>query len=146
VLEHLKDPVAVLRRAIRFLSDGGQVMIAVPNVLERRNRIQLLMGNFEYEDAGIMDRTHLRFTWHTAVKTLIDPVPELCLESKVAEGSLPLWWLRRLVFPQQLATKPKIPAIAYLRTYQQRTSGLTKTATADSGKPSRHSPDAPATS
>jgi 2-polyprenyl-3-methyl-5-hydroxy-6-metoxy-1,4-benzoquinol methylase len=101
VLEHLKDPVGVLRRAIRFLNDDGQLIVAVPNVLELRNRIQLLMGRFEYGDAGILDRTHLRFfTWYTAVKNLIDPVPELRLESKVTEGSLPLWWLRRFVLPQ----------------------------------------------
>jgi 2-polyprenyl-3-methyl-5-hydroxy-6-metoxy-1,4-benzoquinol methylase len=102
VLEHLKDPVAVLRRAVRFLTDGGQLVVAVPNVLELKNRLRLLMGKFEYEDVGIMDRTHLRFfTWHTAVKNLIDPVPELHLESKVTEGSFPLWWLRRFVLPSR---------------------------------------------
>jgi len=100
VLEHLKDPAAVLRRAVRFLKDGGQVVVAVPNVLELRNRVRLLMGRFDYEDAGVMDRTHLHFfTWYTATKALIDPIPELRLERKVTEGSLPLWWLRRLVLP-----------------------------------------------
>jgi 2-polyprenyl-3-methyl-5-hydroxy-6-metoxy-1,4-benzoquinol methylase len=102
VLEHLKDPAAVLGRIIPFLNDGGQVVVAVPNVLELRNRVQLLMGKFEYEDAGIMDRTHLRFfTWYAADKNLIDPIPELRLERKTAEGSFPLWWLRRFVFPRR---------------------------------------------
>jgi hypothetical protein len=69
-------------------------------MLEFKNRLKLLMGKLEYEDSGIMDRTHLRFfSWHTAVKNLIDPISELALESRVADGSLPLWWLRRFVLP-----------------------------------------------
>lgn len=104
VLEHLKEPSTVLARIIQFLQPGGQVIVAVPNVLEIKNRVKLLIGKFEYEDQGIMDRTHLRFfTWHTAVKNLIDPVPELCFEGKVAEGSVPLWLLRRYVLPTQMS-------------------------------------------
>src|SRR5271156_6060058 len=64
VLEHLKDPVAVLRRVLSYLRIGGQMLIAVPNVLEYKCRLRFLTGRFEYEDCGIMDRTHLHFfTW-----------------------------------------------------------------------------------
>jgi 2-polyprenyl-3-methyl-5-hydroxy-6-metoxy-1,4-benzoquinol methylase len=101
VLEHLKHPVAVLKRVIQFLNDEGQVVVAVPNVVELKNRIKLVLGKFEYENQGIMDSTHLRFfTWHSAAKNLIEPIPELHLESKVAEGSFPLWWFRRFLLPR----------------------------------------------
>jgi 2-polyprenyl-3-methyl-5-hydroxy-6-metoxy-1,4-benzoquinol methylase len=104
VLEHLKNPIDVIFRVVRYLKEGGQVLIAVPNVLEYKNRARLLGGHFEYEDSGIMDRTHLRFfTWYTADRYLITPIKELQLVHKVAEGGAPLWILRRFVFPVGLS-------------------------------------------
>jgi 2-polyprenyl-3-methyl-5-hydroxy-6-metoxy-1,4-benzoquinol methylase len=104
VLEHLKDPVAVLRRALRYLRPGGQMLVAVPNVMEYRCRLRFLTGRFEYEDCGIMDRTHLHFfTWYTADRDLIHPIKELQIVTKVAEGAAPLWILRRSIFPTNLS-------------------------------------------
>lgn len=66
VLEHVKDPQRLLTLSARqHLRAGGQVLIAVPNVLYYKNRLRLLTGHFEYEETGIMDRTHLHFfTWN----------------------------------------------------------------------------------
>lgn len=101
VLEHLRDPAEVLARFSRLLRHGGQVLIAVPNVLSWRMRLQFLMGNFNYESAGVLDDTHLRFfTYLTADKYLLSLSPNLKVKSKTASGSVPLWWLRRYVFPQ----------------------------------------------
>lgn len=62
VLEHLRDPVAVLR-SLRdgVLSPGGRVVISVPNVTHGSVRLGLLLGAFEPADEGILDRTHLHF-------------------------------------------------------------------------------------
>jgi SAM-dependent methyltransferase len=104
VLEHLKDPVEVLRKIVRHLRIGGQMLIAVPNVLEYRNRLRFLIGRFEYEDSGIMDCTHLRFfTWHTADRYLINPIKELQIMHKVPEGAVPLWILRRRLLPVSIS-------------------------------------------
>ena len=44
------------------LADGGGVIVSVPNVAHLSVSVPLLLrGNFEYRDAGILDRTHLRF-------------------------------------------------------------------------------------
>lgn len=104
VLEHLRDPAVVLARFSRLLRSGGQVLIAVPNVLSWRMRLQFLRGNFEYESAGVLDDTHLRFfTYFTADQYLLTKSPDLEVIIKVADGSVPLWWLRRRVFPQRWA-------------------------------------------
>jgi SAM-dependent methyltransferase len=106
VLEHLKDPLAVLRRALHYLRPGGQMLIAVPNILEYRCRLRFLIGRFEYEDSGIMDRTHLHFfTWYTADRDLISPIKELKIVRKIADGAAPLWVLRRTIFPATLSRR-----------------------------------------
>ena len=102
VLEHLRDPALVLARFLGMLCSGGQVLIAVPNVLSWRMRVQFLLGDFHYESAGVLDDTHLRFfTYLTADQYLLSKAPHLELTTKVANGSVPLWWLRRHVFPRR---------------------------------------------
>ena len=61
VLEHLRDPLAAIRRILPALQREGTVWISVPNVAHLHVRLGLLFGRFEYADRGILDRTHLRF-------------------------------------------------------------------------------------
>jgi SAM-dependent methyltransferase len=58
VLEHLKNPLAVLRQLAAGLKEGGAVIVSVANLYIR---LSLLFGRFNYQDRGILDRTHLRF-------------------------------------------------------------------------------------
>ncbi len=102
VLEHFREPAAVLSNFSKFLRPGGQVLIAVPNILSWKMRLEFLAGRFEYESAGPLDDTHLRFfTYHTADKYLLARTPDLHVVDKRADGSVPLWWLRRHVFPRR---------------------------------------------
>lgn len=97
VLEHLADPVTVLRRCLTRLAPGGYTLIAVPNVLEWRTRMQFLRGRFIYADHGIMDRTHMRFfTYNSASIELISPIRGLELLERQGCGSVPLGPLRRI--------------------------------------------------
>lgn len=61
VLEHLSDPLTVLRRAMAFVAPSGVVIISVPNVTHAAVRLSLLSGHFDYTEQGLLDRTHLRF-------------------------------------------------------------------------------------
>jgi SAM-dependent methyltransferase len=61
VLEHLRDPAAVLRRCLPALKESGKIIISVPNVANWIIRLSLLLGKFDYMDRGILDRTHMRF-------------------------------------------------------------------------------------
>ena len=63
ILEHLTDPVAVLKRHIKYLRPGGIVYISIPNFRHYSVFWQLFVrGHIHYKDAGILDRTHLRMT------------------------------------------------------------------------------------
>ena len=61
VLEHLSRPDVVLQRLVTLQSPGSTFMISVPNIANLWVRLHLLMGNFDYAERGILDRTHLRF-------------------------------------------------------------------------------------
>ncbi|MBN2133422.1 MAG: class I SAM-dependent methyltransferase [Sedimentisphaerales bacterium] len=63
VLEHLTDPVGVLRRHVEHLRSGGTVIVSVPNFRHYQVFAQLFVrGYIRYSDAGVLDRTHLRIT------------------------------------------------------------------------------------
>lgn len=74
VLEHLADPWQILRALHSHSSEGAHLLVSVPNVRYKSVVFPLLFaGRFEYQDAGIMDRTHLHFfTRSSLLKTLAD--------------------------------------------------------------------------
>jgi SAM-dependent methyltransferase len=74
VLEHLRDPAAVLRRCIPALKETGRIIISVPNIANWVIRLGLLFGKFDYMDRGILDRTHLRFFTRRSLNRLMNDV------------------------------------------------------------------------
>ncbi len=61
VLEHMRDPWSALRRHTNWLSDDGIVLACIPNIQHWTVLRDLLRGRWEYQDDGLLDRTHLRF-------------------------------------------------------------------------------------
>jgi 2-polyprenyl-3-methyl-5-hydroxy-6-metoxy-1,4-benzoquinol methylase len=61
VLGQLHDPSAFLKASAGLLAPGGRVILSVHNVTHAAVRLQLLGGQFRYTDAGLLDRTQLRF-------------------------------------------------------------------------------------
>jgi 2-polyprenyl-3-methyl-5-hydroxy-6-metoxy-1,4-benzoquinol methylase len=100
VLEHLRDPGAVLRRAMPSLKSGGKVIISLPNVANLYVRLNLLFGRFEYSDRGILDRTHLHFFTMASMREMIGEASWRVLE--VIPTPLPIQlvlpWTRSSIF------------------------------------------------
>lgn len=62
ILEHLADPWKMLGNIHTWLKTGGRVVASIPNVRYWRVLRNLLFrGDWEYLQAGILDKTHLRF-------------------------------------------------------------------------------------
>ena len=61
VLEHLIHPEDLLLKIKDWLSPNGMILTSIPNILHFSAILPILMGNFDYADSGILDRTHLRF-------------------------------------------------------------------------------------
>lgn len=104
VLEHLTDPLAILRTLNRTLAPGGVVIVSVPNIAHLWVRLSLLVGRFEYTERGILDRTHLRFFTRRSLLALLREAGLQVTETVVTPAPLPLvvpsrWhgaWLRGL--------------------------------------------------
>jgi 2-polyprenyl-3-methyl-5-hydroxy-6-metoxy-1,4-benzoquinol methylase len=79
VLEHLRDPWRIMREHAALLSPRGVMLICVPNVAHWGVVLKLINGSFDYEDRGVLDRTHLRwFTLATMEKALMETGLQLC--------------------------------------------------------------------
>lgn len=60
VLEHLRNPEALLHDLRLRLAPGGCLVASVPNSRNRQVVEALIRGNYSYAEAGLLDRTHLR--------------------------------------------------------------------------------------
>jgi hypothetical protein len=79
VLEHLRDPWRIMREHAALLSPRGVMVICVPNAAHWSVTLKLLTGRFDYEDQGVLDRTHLRwFTLASMEKALAETGLQLC--------------------------------------------------------------------
>jgi SAM-dependent methyltransferase len=61
VLEHLYRPDEFLAKVKSILKPDGVIVVALPNVVVWRQRLQFLFGRWRYQDWGTLDRTHFRF-------------------------------------------------------------------------------------
>jgi len=62
VLEHMPDPWSCLKKTRMLLNNGGMVIASMPNILHYQEFFDILFQkDWKYSDAGIMDKTHLRF-------------------------------------------------------------------------------------
>ena len=86
VLEHMLDPWAVLTRLGHWVRNGGQVLACIPNVQHYSVLVNLLRGKWEYQDEGLLDRTHLRFF-------TLDSMQELFARAGLKVFDIqPRWW------------------------------------------------------
>ena len=71
VLEHLVDPGVVLTALRPCLAPGGRLVVSVPNVRHWSVVRGLLEGRWDYAEAGLLDRTHLRFFTRDSIERLL---------------------------------------------------------------------------
>ena len=74
VIEHLKKPEQFLDRLrAQFDYSPRTVILTTPNIAFGIQRVMLLLGQFNYGKAGILDQTHTRlFTFRTLRHLLVD--------------------------------------------------------------------------
>jgi glycosyltransferase involved in cell wall biosynthesis/ubiquinone/menaquinone biosynthesis C-methylase UbiE len=61
VIEHVRNPVALLREMADKVGPDGRLVISTPNFAHWYPRLRVVFGSFDYDRRGILDETHLRF-------------------------------------------------------------------------------------
>jgi 2-polyprenyl-3-methyl-5-hydroxy-6-metoxy-1,4-benzoquinol methylase len=72
VLEHLADPVEVLRRLRELAMPDAAFVISLPNIAHLAVRLMLLLGSFGPMQRGPLDRTHLHFYTRTSARRMLE--------------------------------------------------------------------------
>jgi len=69
IIEHLSFPEHFLDQLrLRFGMNQPKIIITVPNIGFFINRLQLLIGNFNYGKEGVLDKTHKRLYTFSTIK------------------------------------------------------------------------------
>lgn len=89
VLEHMINPLEVLRTYKSLLCSEGTIIVSLPNIVSLRARVRIACGIWQYDDMGIFDRTHIRFF---TIKTGRDLIAEAGLTSVQERFVGPLTW------------------------------------------------------
>jgi SAM-dependent methyltransferase len=73
VLEHLTDPWAMVRKLSLLLKDDGVFLASLPHVGNWSVIFPLFFrGRWDYQDEGLLDRTHLRFFDEPGARALFE--------------------------------------------------------------------------
>jgi 2-polyprenyl-3-methyl-5-hydroxy-6-metoxy-1,4-benzoquinol methylase len=73
VLEHMFAPELALRYASELLAPGGVVVASIPNIRSFPTISQLIFhARWDYQDAGVLDRTHLRFFTKSSIADMFE--------------------------------------------------------------------------
>lgn len=102
VLEHIAYPEKLLQDIKKALINGGHLIVALPNIMHYKSRLKLLFGNFDYEETGIWDFTHLRWYTFRTAKNLLESLGFDIIVAKVT-GELPFNSLFSKILPKALA-------------------------------------------
>lgn len=91
ILEHLVNPSKTLNLIKKKLKKDGQILIALPNIACWAIRKDLfLKGKFDYQETGILDKTHLRFFTFFTAQNLVKESNLKIIEIFLTEVSYPL--------------------------------------------------------
>lgn len=84
VLEHLVDPYSLLLGIKSKLTKEGLIVASIPNIRYYRTLVKLVIhGDWDYQDKGVLDKTHLRFFTY---KSLMKMFSQLGFEVLAMEG------------------------------------------------------------
>ncbi|MDX2189589.1 MAG: class I SAM-dependent methyltransferase [Bacteroidota bacterium] len=74
VLEHIVYPEPLLTD-LKVLCDNNtdlEIIVALPNIMHYRYRIPIIFGKFNYDYAGVMDYTHVKWYTFESIKILLN--------------------------------------------------------------------------
>jgi glycosyltransferase involved in cell wall biosynthesis len=71
VLEHLREPERLLEDVKRVMDPAGHFIVSVPNFGHWYPRARSFFGIFDYDQRGILDKTHYRFFTRASLTRMV---------------------------------------------------------------------------
>jgi 2-polyprenyl-3-methyl-5-hydroxy-6-metoxy-1,4-benzoquinol methylase len=97
VLEHLMDPRSALKQIDGALREGGLLVFSIPHMGYLSVRLDLLAGEFAYNDLGLLDRTHVHFYDRVEIHDMLATAGfQVTVESPVIAHEPERWVAERL--------------------------------------------------
>jgi glycosyltransferase involved in cell wall biosynthesis len=72
ILEHVVDPELLLKDLRDHLTEGGEILVSVPNFGHWYPRGKVALGRFDYDQRGPLDHTHVRFFTRKSFERLVN--------------------------------------------------------------------------
>ncbi|MCW2756665.1 MAG: hypothetical protein JWO46_411, partial [Nocardioidaceae bacterium] len=72
ILEHVVEPHELLTDLREHLAPGGEILVSVPNFGHWYPRGRIMVGRFDYDQRGPLDRGHIRFFTRRSIQNLFD--------------------------------------------------------------------------
>jgi 2-polyprenyl-3-methyl-5-hydroxy-6-metoxy-1,4-benzoquinol methylase len=94
VLEHLRDPELLLERLKPFLAPDAAIVASIPNVRNGGVLQSAVEGSWTYQDAGILDRTHLRFFTRREIEAMFARLGCSVDERRSVDEPMMAEWIR----------------------------------------------------
>jgi 2-polyprenyl-3-methyl-5-hydroxy-6-metoxy-1,4-benzoquinol methylase len=87
ILEHLRQPGALLDQITGLLAPQGRLLASVPNVAYAGLIADLLAGEFRYRPEGLLDETHLRFFTYSSLLRLLQQhgLPVIAVDATICD-------------------------------------------------------------
>jgi 2-polyprenyl-3-methyl-5-hydroxy-6-metoxy-1,4-benzoquinol methylase len=83
IIEHLTCPEQTVKECRNFIKPGGQLIVSVPNIANITVRWLLLFGRFDYQERGVLDRTHMRFYTPKTIAAMLNECGYEIIEHKM---------------------------------------------------------------
>lgn len=88
VLEHLHNPQEVIKYCKEKLTEHGCIVACIPNFMHISIMQQLLNGRFQYQDTGLLDRSHIHFFTYYEILSMFQEEGFLVEEVRTASEPL----------------------------------------------------------
>ncbi|MEK7536907.1 MAG: class I SAM-dependent methyltransferase [Patescibacteria group bacterium] len=105
ILEHVFDPVYVLKKSSAVLKPAGEIILTTPNFLTWTNRFRFLFGFFKYEREGMFDFGHIRWFTYPYLKKVL------------AESGFTITNEKHIIFPGKLTKILKLWPSLFVRQF-----------------------------
>ena len=104
ILEHLQNPGKLLDDIRGVMSEHSIFIVALPNIMHYRSRLELVKGNFVYEESGIWDNTHVKWYTFQSAQELLSTHGLQIIKADVT-GEIPLLSIFKRLLPAGIRKK-----------------------------------------